>query len=55
MTVRIWADELRKAKQPQRRSDAGQPDQELLRIIAMGVNGDEIAKQVSGLLTFGPR
>jgi hypothetical protein len=31
-------------------------DQELLlRIIAMGENGDEIAKQVSGLLTFGPR
>jgi hypothetical protein len=29
-------------------------DQELLRIIAMGEN-DEIAKQVSGLLTFGPR
>jgi hypothetical protein len=27
----------------------------LLRIIAMGENGDEIAKQVSGLLTFGPR
>ena len=27
----------------------------LLRIIAMGENGDEIARQVSGLLTFGPR
>ena len=27
----------------------------LLRIIAMGENGDEIAKQVSGLLTFRPR
>ena len=30
-------------------------DQELLRIIAMGENGDEIAKEISGLLTFGPR
>ena len=30
-------------------------DEELLRIIAMGENGDEIARQVSGLLTFGPR
>jgi hypothetical protein len=30
-------------------------DQQLLRIIAMGENGDEIARQVSGLLTFGPR
>ena len=30
-------------------------DQQLLRIIAMGENGDEIAKEISGLLTFGPR
>jgi hypothetical protein len=30
-------------------------DEELLRIIAMGENGDEIVKQVSGLLTFRPR
>jgi hypothetical protein len=30
-------------------------DAELLRIIAMGDNGNEITKQVSGLLTIGPR
>ena len=30
-------------------------DTELLRVIAMGENGADIAKQVSGLLTIGPR
>jgi hypothetical protein len=30
-------------------------DEELLRIIAMGENGADIAKQVSGLLTIVPR
>jgi hypothetical protein len=30
-------------------------DEELLRVIAMGDNGNEITKQVSGLLTIGPR
>jgi hypothetical protein len=38
------------------RAQLGQmTDEELLRFIAMGDNGNEIAKQVSGLLTIVPR